>query len=657
MRRYLRLLLSASIALQQALAARADDEAFMFFQEEVLGNAVVSIASLTDTSLRETPGIVSVITREDIRNSGAQDLLEVLTLLVPGFNFGNDVEGVVSAHFRGIWAEEGKILLLVDGLEMNERVFGTTQFGNHFNMDSVEKIEVIRGPGSAIYGGFAELAVINIITRGAKENAAYAAVNNAQMSKDFLRRGVSAGYGKTAGDFSSSLHATYSRGHRSQNDITDFAGDTRRLSNQLDLSDVNLHLGYKGLSFRGLANAYHTTQMDLWGANYTGAPYDEDFDTYIGELKYDHKATDSLTLTPRLEYKRDHPWVLDAPDQAFTSHKRAERATAGLTGLWKWTDKTNLLGGAEYSRSDVVRPKNAGPFEETFRNGKNRIGFDNFAGFLQLMADTPLANLTLGARYDALDDFGAAFVPRVALTKVMGPFHFKAMASQSFRSPVGILTNRTLPGAPELKAEKATNYETEAGYRITKSLWWVVNAYHVTVKDPIVYGTDPATGVGNYSNFGKIGTRGVESELRARSRRLDFTANYAYYDVTTNNVSNYAVPGHPDHLIGAPAHRVNAVAGLKFTPRISLHPSLSHFSRRHALIRQGAGVAHLNAFTIYNANLVMRDLAVKGMNVSLGVRDIFDRGYDFPPGYNNLKGVLPGPSRAYTARVAYTHPF
>ncbi len=64
-----------------------------------------------------------------------------------------------------MWSYEGKVLLSVDGIEMNELLFGTAQFTNRFPVDQIKSVEIIWGPGSAIYGGFAGLNVINIVTK------------------------------------------------------------------------------------------------------------------------------------------------------------------------------------------------------------------------------------------------------------------------------------------------------------------------------------------------------------------------------------------------------------------------------------------------------------------------------------------------------------
>src|SRR6185436_9636381 len=145
-----------------------DSVSFYEMSLEQLMNIEISVASRKALTPRESPGIVTLITEDEITNSGAQDLMDILRL-VPGFDFGSDVEGVVGLGIRGNWAHEGKMLLLIDGQQMNEALYSTIQLGNHYPVQQIRKIEIIRGPGSAMYGGNAEYAVINIITKNDKE--------------------------------------------------------------------------------------------------------------------------------------------------------------------------------------------------------------------------------------------------------------------------------------------------------------------------------------------------------------------------------------------------------------------------------------------------------------------------------------------------------
>ena len=129
------------------------------------------ITSILAKPIREQPGIVSVVTQEEIREIGAGDLSDVL-MLVPGFSLDSDVESMVGLTFRGLQGQEGKVLLIVDGLEVNEPLYGSLPILNHIRADSIEEVEIIRGPGSAMYGGTAALAVIRVTTKGAGNHSA-----------------------------------------------------------------------------------------------------------------------------------------------------------------------------------------------------------------------------------------------------------------------------------------------------------------------------------------------------------------------------------------------------------------------------------------------------------------------------------------------------
>ncbi|HYG20911.1 MAG TPA: TonB-dependent receptor plug domain-containing protein [Ohtaekwangia sp.] len=126
-------------------------------------NVAVSAQNMT---VRETPGIISQVTAEEIQNSGARDIIDVLRL-VPGFEVLQDLQFVMGLGLRGNWANEGKVLVMLDGQPFNDLLYQTVAVGNRLPVDAVERIEIIRGPGSAIYGGSAEYGVINIITKAA----------------------------------------------------------------------------------------------------------------------------------------------------------------------------------------------------------------------------------------------------------------------------------------------------------------------------------------------------------------------------------------------------------------------------------------------------------------------------------------------------------
>ena len=283
---------------------------------------------------RESPGIVTVITQAEIINSGARDLTDVL-LQVPGFMPALDLQNTVGIGIRGSWAHEGKVLLLIDGQEFNETIYSTLQLGNHFPLEQISRIEIIRGPGSATYGGYAELGVINITTQSAAEvNGVSAAVAYGQMAHAYARRTVSLSLGKQWKDFGFVAHSFFGQGNRSDRDYTDAYGNTFNMEGNSDLDPFNFNIGlnYRGFSTRFIVDRYHGTTRDLYDEAY-GQALENDFDSYLLEARYDLKIGSKLSLLPRFNYRRQSPYqcISEACREAeFYFAKTAERVEESL---------------------------------------------------------------------------------------------------------------------------------------------------------------------------------------------------------------------------------------------------------------------------------------------------------------------------------------
>ena len=222
-----------------------------------LAEVDIDIASIRSRPVREQPGIVSVIEASEIRETGARDLADILQL-VPGFGLGEDVNGVLGPSFRGLWAYEGKLQLIVDGMEMNETLYGTTQLGHHIPADAIEQVEIIRGPGSAKYGGTAELAVVRVTTKGAAQNGGYSVMTPSfvpgKMSLDY-----NGGFGYTRGDWRVSANAYIGENFRSNKRYTALDGTSFDMTHDSDIESrmVNIGVGWQGLDVRFLWDSYH----------------------------------------------------------------------------------------------------------------------------------------------------------------------------------------------------------------------------------------------------------------------------------------------------------------------------------------------------------------------------------------------------------------
>ncbi|MHB8419221.1 MAG: TonB-dependent receptor plug domain-containing protein [Myxococcales bacterium] len=672
------------------------------------------IASGHAEPVQETPGVVTIVTREEILSSGARDLLDVLQL-VPGFSaVGVDVEGVTDFGFRGIWAHEGKILLMIDGLPRNELLYDDNELGHHYPVDQIERVEIIRGAGSVLYGGWAELAVINVITRSAKDlSGAAGSFVYGQMTRGFgqadlnLQAGKADLLGVKGLDLKAALY--WGRGNRSDQSYLDFYGNSYSMlgASSLDPFNIDAALDWKSLHVHFLYDHYQLAEADSYtevsGCGATGlngsplpCPYlvGEQFNTTLGDVSYDFKLGDRVTLTPRFTYKLQQPWYVSDPNagpQYFPVH--AERATGRLDLSWDlfrdagpWLGSLHLLAGTEDYYEDAAlderppagavanyfgAPQNPGATQCTLPDGTptncTSMNEYNLAGYAELQWKSLLGALTAGARYEHNSEFGDSFVPRGAYTKAFGRFHVKLLYSSAFRAPGLEDVNLSQPGSP-IRPERTQDGEVELGLQATDHWYVGANAFYTVIKDPIVYYPTQNGAAEYYLNFPQTGTEGAEAEVRMKYGWGNLKINYSYYtswsiftDQSMNQVPLYAVPNDPSLLAGFPAHKVSLNGHFVIWKGLSVNPSGNFLSRRYGQWSgdgAGNGVGSLGPATwLLNLYVLWQDVGVKGLDLGAGVYDLLNEGYAYLQPYQSGHAPLPGPSREILARLAYALPF
>ena len=622
---------------------------------EELINQLILAASKRPLTARESPGIVTLITDEEIRNSGARDLIDVLRL-VPGIDFGVDVEGVVGIGTRGLWAHEGKMLLLLDGQEMNDLLFATNQFGNHFAIDQIKKIEVVRGPGSAIYGGFAEYGVINIITKSASDFSGVSVTGTyGQMETATGRKNINLFAGKQKKDFQFTLGAYIGSATRSDRAFTDFYDSTFNMKGNSDLQITNLNAGisYKGFSMRWIMDLYQTLSRDSYDKNEPFA-YPLDFKSHFLEIKQAVilGKKKKLIITPKLNIKTQTPWQTLTDFTIIQDYsKSARRYTGNITASYNLTRKINFVAGAEIYKDHATDQVDS----SFFSNGKKEVSYLNQAYYLQGLAKTRFVNFILGARYDIHSDFGSAFVPRIGLTKKYKKFHFKVLYNNAFRAPS--IENINLQDSNGMKPELTKVMELEAGYQLSRKSLLTANFFDITTKDPIVYFYDDSLQTDNYKNFGGSGSKGVEVEYRIRDKWGYIILNYSNYSVAgKQKITDYVVHGNEHMLLAFPNHKANLNASFKAGKYFSISPTLSFIGERYGYTAfDTAGNSVLTKFSaLLLANLFVNTTNyVKGLTIGAGCYDILDSEFGFIQPYNGNHAVLPGPSREIIVKATY----
>ena len=552
-------------------AGEAGQEDYFEMSLEDLGEIQIDVASRKESTLSEAPGVVTVITRDQIQKSGARDLIDILRL-VPGFDVGYDTIGTYGVAIRGIWANEGKVLVLMDGVPLNDEMYSTFQYGHHIPVDIIDRIEIMRGPGSVMYGDSAELGVISIKTmQPQKENDIFVSTTYSRMEEIDGRKTVTGFYGTKKDDFSMSVAAHYGRGNFT--DRTSYGYDW--YGTDVDLGESNNSLvtspffniaaKWGNLSTRMIFDRY---RLNSPYPGYT--TYMTSFDSDIYQIEYLWPITDNISIRSQFLYKHQKPWnypYVSDGSSWWQNKLTSDKYTTDVHLSWDLDGGHNIVIGGAY---DEIKGK-----DETGVGYIDKVSYDNSALYGEGFFKTPFGNLTMGARYVDHSHSGYKLVPRFALINTFDRYHVKLLYSQSYRaaSIMNIGYNQ------DIKPEHTTIFEFEVGAQVSESMNLTANIFDVEVEDPIVYLYD---GSSNYANFKRTASRGIELAANYKKDIYDVGLTYSWYEARDNTVDEYTIPNENDLLLGFPAHKVSLYASvnpaedLYITPTVTYNLSLIH---------------------------------------------------------------------------------
>ena len=614
-------------------------------------NQAAGVGAGKALNTRETPGILSVVTSEDIRNMGARDITDILRT-IPGFDLGEDSQFVTGVSFRGNWANEGKVLFLLDGQQINDLLYQTVPLLNNFPVDAIEKIEIIRGPGSAVYGGSAEYAVINIITKQAStlngvKAYGIAGLNSAATSR--TNGGVM--LAQNGKDVSWDLGYFQGKGivsdNKSFNDPMEY-DSSYNLAKVTSANPINVNAGFRthGLSIRGMYAGFKTNDPI----------YFTHYDNYSADIKYDIKVNDKLTITPQYVYMNQVPWawgydsLLKKGD--YQVRARAVRNLGNVTANYNLSRKVNLVVGAIYFADGAKDLTNTSYF------GVPNYKMQNYAFFAQGLIKHRLANITIGARYEHNSRAGGAFVPRLALTKKIENFHFKVLYSQAFRSPA--LENQHLALTGKVVPEKSNVAELELGYQFTPEMLFSVNAFWLNTNNVIVYKyTTDANGdySEGYQNYKRSGSHGVELVYSIRKKNWNANVNYSFAHANGNSTVDtiYKVPQTKAQFAGMPLSKLVVTANYLITKNLSCNVTGIYSGKRYAYTKYDVDgetplATQLNPYFLLNSFI---NYQTHGFTIGAGVYDILNQKPVIPQGYNGYYAPIPGRSREYVIKLSY----
>jgi outer membrane receptor for ferrienterochelin and colicins len=541
-------LLSALIAASLINPAYAADGA--------MSREVVVTASRTEQEVKDTPSSVEVITREDIEHMGAESLEQALKLamgidVLPNGMVGNTVS------IRGMGSN--RTLILIDGRRV--RTENTSETANAYelqrvNMDDVEKIEIVRGPVSSLYGSEALGGVINIITRRPDKESTTVTFSATDRQTD---QSVSADFGregKWAWRMSGRHTDTKQRQSLEDSDATNIFGDKYyfNLDGRMYIDDAKtLDVFFDYMKEDSYSHDTITEGTDYdnvrstKGIAYAGKDDKGDWElrTYYTEFTKDqlirNKSTNVLTDFENMKFTS---WITDG--------KRSIQAG----------DNHLLTFGGEYREEgyDGTRVGGTGTHTMT-KEGIAKDFSDTDMKYSALyLQDEWLADdktiIVPSVRYDHSDAFGDKVTAKLGSTyKLSDDSRIKASFGTAYRAPTASelymkfkhnpLTNMTVNvvGNPNLKPETATNwevsFEAEKDANFGKATYFK-NKVKDMIESQSTYGYDRASRKmkidSTYVNIGKADIKGVELEAGHHfNDKLTLKAAYAYLDAKDGN--------------------------------------------------------------------------------------------------------------------------
>jgi outer membrane receptor for ferrienterochelin and colicins len=656
---------AAAIGLARAAdttaIARAESPDLTALSLEDLMNVPVRAASGFEQRTSEAPSSVTLLTRNDLRAFGYRNLADALSS-VAGFYSTYDrtyhTLGVRGFNRPGDY--DTRTLVLVNGVRVNDPIYSTGRVGMDFplDLDLIERIEIVRGPSSSLYGSSAFFAVINVVTREAKDVAPAEVAASAGSYDAFSGRFSLAHVFGEKGSILISGTWLNSEGDDLYFPLFDSPENNNGMADDLDgerVGSLFLQARYGDWTLQAV---HVDRRKDRPTASYGTIFNDPDAEDRDWETLVDLSWAGDLSGAwqgmaragyQRYEYGADWPYDYADSGQPVDRGGDEDAATAESVG-----------GEARVSTEVIPRNKlTAGAdVRHTFRLDQHFVS----AGEMVLDSDEtqtdfgvymqdeirlfPWALVNAGLRYDGLEPYGDSDLsPRAALilTPAEGSV-IKLIYGEAFRAPNAYERFYDDGGAsskpnPELEPETIRSYELVWEQRVVQ--WFQLNAavYRYEIEDLITQTLDPADGLLVFRNLDAVEAQGFEIEGRV-DLRAGFKARGSYAYCRAENAST------DERLSNSPEHMAKLNLLAPVVPRwLTAGVEVQYLSDRLTVAREEA-----EEVVVVNATLLTQRLK-GGFDLALSVYNVFDEAYSVPVGEEIEGGSVQQDGRTFRIKA------
>lgn len=611
----------------------------------------ITTASKKPEKLSASPAAVFVIDSEDIYRYGYRTLGEALRSIT-GFYVSSD-RSYDYVGVRGYMRPSDystRVLLLINGHRLNDPIYDQAPIGEDFpvDMESVDHIEVVKGPGSSLWGTNALLAVINVITRSGQEIAGSKV--SAGTDKIFAE------YGSVTGelDLACSMAGVRSSGEKSiyfpefdspetNNGLATNIDETEATQSYLSASYKNLKLFYSHGSrskvlptaaYATIFNDPRTTMKDIRS---------------LVELSYEspRASANSRSLLARIFYDEYHylgDWICDYPPVTLNKDNYLSQMWGTEIRLSQpMTRNISLTYGAEYLRAYRIDENNydLDPYESYILSSSSRITQSLYAHANY----TPTTRLSaiLGARCDDYSTFGRTWSPRAAL--VYSPKEgtsIKALYGNAFRAPNCYEVTSQDPNRSPISPEKIQTQELVWEQQIGNNSRLITSLFRYNLSK--IIGPIPADNPWDTPymiNQGSATSSGIETQFETRTAHN--IRGYAGISIMHATNNGKVITNSPDFLI---------TSGLSLPVlenRYFISPQLRTIGRLITRSGQAIGAATILDLVVTTAGTADRT------NISLAICDLFNKTTFMPSGDEVTQEKIPQMGR--NARLLVSHRF
>ena len=666
---------------------------FLALSLEELLALKISIATGNETPIMQAPAIATVITAQQIEAMGATTLDEILET-VPGVHIGlsgtNRLDSIYS--IRGLHTSlNPHALLLLNGMPLNNSLQGGHPLLFRLSVNNIDRVEVIRGPGSAIYGADAFSGVINIITKSAK----------AMDPDEFGARTGSFGYreawiqtgkqfdhwdlafslnyqhsdGDTGRTIDSDLQTTFDGIYGTSASLAPGALSTRyeTLNSHLTLENDHWKFNFNAWvsedtgNGAGGAQALDPSSADdyyLYNGNLEYKTSDW-FNNWLNSIRFDHvyyEFNADLTILPpgsTVGIGADGNLDPGSPDSVTFTDGYIGQPSALMQdsrlafvnvyeGIKKHTIR--IAFGRRYQSIEAGEKKNFGPgviVDPTISpvdgsltdvSDTDHVYLEDSSrtvNFLSLQDEWMINEawfLTTGVRYDNYSDFGDTTNPRIALVwQTTEEITSKLLYGSAFRAPnfgeIGLKNNPSIIGDSNLEPETIDTVELSFSYKPYSSLQSSISFFSYKSKGLIEYVFDPAAG-------GKKATNARDQE----GYGFEWEANWEISN-SWRVSGSYAWQQSEDSDTGediadAPGQQFTANSYWRVYPQWLLGAQVNWVADRKRAASDSRDP--IDDYTLVDFTLKRQNL-FKGLDVTLGVKNLFDKDAREPS-----DGTIPG---------------